>query len=100
MTKKKRNPDYVEHGSDRHAALLGLRKAEKDDEPQFDSWALADITMYGPNARPEYLVRVLRQKINELKSKPPVMQSKDPFKPHYAPPIWKPTVEDERRIRR
>ena len=56
------NLDYVPHGSDQHAGLLGLRKAEKDDEPQRDGWALQDVTMY----RPEYLVQILRQKVSEL----------------------------------
>lgn len=91
MMRRKHNPDYVEHGADRHAGLLGLRKAGKDDEPQLDGWALVDITMYGPNATDKFLVQVLRQKVNELTSKPPKMQSMDPFAPHYAPPIWQPT---------
>ena len=91
MTKKGRNPDYVEHGSDRHAGLLGLRKAEKDDEPQLDGWALEDMTMWGPTATDKFLMLMLRQKVNELKSKPPKMQSEDPFAPAYAPPIWRPT---------
>ena len=92
MAKRKRNPDYVEHGSDRHAGLLGLRKAEKDDEPQLDGWALTDLTMWGPTATDKFLMQMLRQKVNELTSKPPVMQSKDPFLPHYAQPIWRPTA--------
>ena len=87
----KRNPDYVEHGSDRHASLLGLRKAEKDDDPQLDGWALADVTMWGANATDKFLMQKLRQKVSELKSKAPAMQSIDPFKPHYAPPIWRPS---------
>ena len=81
------NLDYVPHGSDQHAGLLGLRKAEKDDEPQRDGWALQDVTMY----RPEYLVQILRQKVSELLSKAPKVQSEDPMAPHYAPPIWRPT---------
>jgi len=88
--KIKRNPDYVEHGSDQHASLLGLRKAEKDDEPQLDGWALYDITMWGPVATDKFLMQMLRQKVNELKSKSPVMQSTDPRAPHYAPPMWRP----------
>jgi len=91
MTRKERNPDYVEHGSDRHAGLLDLKKAEKDDDPQLDGWALADMTMWGPTATDKFLMQMLRQKVNELHSKPPVMQSEDPFAPHYAPPIWQST---------
>lgn len=87
------NLDYIEHGSDRHAAFLGLVKAKEDDEPQQDGWALADITMYGPSARPEYLRRVLAQKVSELTTLPPEMQSDDPLAPHYAPPMWMPSEE-------
>ena len=85
------NLDYVPHGSDEQAGHLGLRKAEKDDEPQLDGWALEDMTMYGPNATDKFLMQVLRQMVNELTSKPPKVQSEDPMAPHYAPPIWRPT---------
>jgi len=90
MAKRGHNPDYVEHGSDRHAGLLGLKKAEKNDVLQEDGWALQDITMYGPSARPEFLVQVLHQKVSELKSKAPKMQSEHPFEPNYAPELWRP----------
>lgn len=90
---KPTNLDYIKHGSDRHAAFLGLVKAQKDDEPQQDGWALADITMYGPSARPEYLRRVLAQKVSELTTLPPEMQSDDPLAPNYAPPMWMPAGE-------
>ena len=83
--------DYVEHGSDEHAALLGLRKAtEEDGEFVIDGWALEDITTYPPSVTPEFLKRVLRQKVNELTTKMPVTQSVDPRKPHFAPVMWKP----------
>lgn len=84
------NLDYVPHGSDEHAGLLGLVKAAKDDVPQLDGWALADMTMYGPNATDKFLAQVLRQKVSELTSKAPEVQSENPMAPHYAPPIWKP----------
>jgi hypothetical protein len=87
---KPTNPDYVKHGSDRHAALLGLVPAEKDDELQHEGWALGDLTLYGPMARPEFLTQMLKQKVNELCSPTPEMQSEDPSKPFYAPPIWEP----------
>jgi len=90
---KPTNPDYIEHGSDRHAAHLGLVKAGKDDEPQQDGWALADITMYGAAARPEYLRRVLAQFVAELTTLPPEVQSEDPLAPGYAPPMWMPSGE-------
>jgi len=90
---KPTNLDYIAHGSDGHAAFLGLIKAEKDDEPQRDGWTLADITMYGPSVTPEYLRRVLAQKVSELTTLPPVMQSDDPRLPNYAPPMWTPSDE-------
>ena len=86
------NLDYVPHGSDEQAGMLGLVKAEKDDVPQLNGWALQDITMYGPNATDKFLEQKLRQLVNDLTSKAPETQSEDPFKPHYAPPIWRPTV--------
>jgi hypothetical protein len=93
MAKKPTNPDYIEHGSERHAALLGLVKAGEDDEPQHEGWALADVTMYGAAARPEFLLQTLKQKVSELTTPPPVMQSEDPLAPNYAPPMWMPDGE-------
>ena len=90
---KPTNPDYIPHGSDRHAAHLGLVKAKEGDEPQQDGWTLADITMYGPSARPEYLRRVLAQYVSELTTLPPEVQSDDPRAPNYAPPMWVPSDE-------
>jgi len=87
---KPTNPDYIERGSDRHAAFLGLIPAEKDDEPQHEGWTLGDLTLYGPMARPEFLTRMLRQKVNELNTPMPEIQSDDPTKPFYAPPMWTP----------
>ena len=81
------NLDYVPHGSDEQAGMLGLKKAEAHDEPKHNGWALQDVTMY----RPEYLEQILRQKVNDLTSKAPKVQSDDPMAPHYAPPIWRPT---------
>ena len=84
------NPDYIERGSMRHAAFLGLIEADDDDEPQYEGWTLADLTLWGPTARPEFLRRTLKQKVNELNTEMPEMQSDDPSKPFYAPPIWTP----------
>lgn len=84
-------PRVVKHGSDDHASLLGLKKAEKDDAYQVDGWTLVDVTAFGPQATEAYIKEVLRQKVSELKAGPPPMpQSKDPYKPNYAPPIWVP----------
>ncbi len=82
--------DYVEHGSDRHAGMLGLKKASEEDKPQTDDWALEDIVSYGPTANKEFLEQLLRQKVNELTSKIPIPQSKDPLAPHFAPTLWQP----------
>lgn len=87
------NPNAIPRGSDGHAAFLGLVKAEKDDEPQRDGWTLADITMYGPAVTPQYLKRVLAQKVSELTAPMPPVQSDDPRLPHYAPPMWTPFGE-------
>jgi len=84
------NPDYIERGSDRHAAFLGLVKAEEDDEPQYEGYALGDLTLYGPSARPEFLRTTLKQKVNELNTPMPEIQSENPSQPHYHPPIWEP----------
>jgi len=90
---EKRNPDHIAFGSDEHAAILGLKKAGKDDDPQQDGWALVDITAWGPQAMADdkaYLREILRQKVSNLKAKPPVPQSDDPDAPHYAPPLQVP----------
>ena len=82
--------DYVEHGSDRHAGMLGLKKAAEDDKPQIDGWALEDIVSYGPTVSPEFLEQLLRQKVNELSMKIPETQSSDPLGAHFAQTIWQP----------
>ncbi len=85
------NLDYVPHGSDEQAGYLGLKKAGKDDVPQLDGWALTDITMWGVTATDKFLMEKLRQKVSELNSESPKVQSDDPMAPHYAKPIWRPT---------
>ena len=79
--------DYIEPGSDEHAALLGLVKDEKA------GWRLADVTAFGPSASERYLAEVLRQKLAELSAKPPEFQTADSRKPNYAPPLWTPPVK-------
>ncbi len=77
-------PDYVEHGSDRHAAILGLIR----DESNPLGWRLADPTMFGAQVTQTYLDEVLRQKVAELNAgAPPMPQSTDPFAPGYAPTL-------------
>lgn len=100
MVKKTKptNLDYIAHGSDGHAAFLGLVKAKEDDEPRLKApdgtcWTLADVTMYGPVATPMYLRQTLAQKVSELTTLPPEVQSEDPRLPNYAPPMWTPSKE-------
>ena len=82
--------DYVKHGSDEHAALLGLKKASESDDPQVDGWALEDITQFGPTVTPAFLAQWLRQKVNELTMQVPEPQSTDPRAPNFAPRLWRP----------
>jgi len=89
-----RQGDYVRHGSPAHADLLMIREADEDDEfVKADSegrkWALMDITAFGvlPD---QYLKRILSQKVNELTTPVPKMQSVDIHAPNYAVPMWDP----------
>lgn len=82
--------DYVERGSDRHAGMLGLKKAVESDNPQIDGWALEDIVSYGPTAALEFLKAMLQGKVNELSMKIPPTQSSDPLVPFFAPTLWQP----------
>jgi len=97
--------DYIEHGSDRHAAWLGLRKAtpeeqkskeQKDEDGKgqvalvVDGWTLQDITAFGVTADKDFLLAVLRQKVSQLTSPVPSYQTIDKNAPDYAPPMWRP----------
>lgn len=82
--------DYVKHGSERHAGLLGLRKATRGEKPQIKGWAFEDITQFGPAASVEYLTISLQQKVNELTTPIKPSQSKDPREPNFAPTMWQP----------
>jgi len=84
----KDRPDYVERGSDRHAAMLGLKKAV-DGDIAADGWTLEDITQFGPQATDKFLETYLRQRVNELTSKIPPVQSENPFEPNFAPVMWR-----------
>lgn len=77
--------DYIPHGSEQHADLLSIRKALEGDEPVYKGYALADVTMYGPNATAAFLLNVLRQKVAELQARPSV--------PEGAPEMWVPRIE-------
>ena len=75
--------DYIKHGSDAHASLMGLRKAKADDAVQMDGWTLQDMTMFGPQATEAFLRETLRQKVNELKAGSPSVNES-------APQMWSP----------
>jgi hypothetical protein len=88
------NPDYVELGSEQHAATIGLVPAtEQSTYKLADSkgreWTLADTTAWGPQATDTFIKEVLRQKVSTLNTAPIPPQSKDRFAPGYAPPIMR-----------
>lgn len=100
MAKKKASgvrSDFVEHGSEQHAALLGLRTATEDDKIVHKGYALMDVTAYGPTAREDFLETVLRQRVSELMHPPAVPQSKNATEPDYAPDMHRPepTADEE-----
>ena len=65
--------DYVEPGSDEHAAALGLRKWREGDAPELkiEGWTFADITelvRYSASAMSVQIARgILEQRVAELK---------------------------------
>ena len=83
-------PDFIPHGSERHAAFLGLRKAEKGEELQHEGYALRDLTLFGVGVRPMFLKSILQQKVSQLLAEFPQTQSDSPMLPHFAPPMWVP----------
>lgn len=100
----KDHPNYIEHGSRKHAALLGIVQVGKQKQPDgvhvADGYKLVDGTMFGAHARPEFLAEVLRQKVSELKTKQPKRQSVDPRKPNYAKALWTPDDSPEWSVTR
>lgn len=74
--------DFVAHSSDAHAAVLGLKKAIKEDKFQHKNWSLVDITAWGAAAREDYIQAQLVSKVNELETPPTV--------PVNAQPMWQP----------
>ena len=80
----------IKHGSEAHAALLGLRKATGDDKIQHEGWAFADLTQFGFNFRDEVVMDFLRQRVSELTTPPQMPQDEDPTKPNYLQPMWTP----------
>ena len=86
VVRPNKNNDYVGRGTDRHAALLGLRKAGPKEDFKLEGWTL-DVTSYPPNTTKMWFERELQGKVNELTSEPPKMQSRNPGEPFYAPPL-------------
>lgn len=78
----------VPHGGPEHADLLGLVKTG-------DGFELSDPTPYivlDPTGRLENIIT--RQRVAELTSGFPKVQSDDPARPFYAPPLWRPSAID------
>jgi len=104
MAGKNKRLDYVPHGSAQHATLLGLTKATEAEvadavEVTLDGWKLTDPTpliMTDPTGRLEKII--LRQMVNELTAPTPEIQSDDPTKPGYAPPLWQPPEDLRRKV--
>ena len=84
--------DYVEFGSDEHAAFLGLVPAEQGDEDHIThtsprtkkTYCLEDeVTQFMHYPDPKQVAGlVLQQKVNVLESTPEVSDT--------APPMWRP----------
>lgn len=96
-------PDYIEHGSEKHMAFLGLREANEEDKADaarakeggevplvYQGFTMQDNTLYGVNVRPEFLRTILMQKVHELTYPVPPLQSIDRTAPFYTLPIWVP----------
>ena len=97
MVKLDKRPDFVEPGSERHMNMLGLRRAEKDEKLQHEGLTLVDLTAFGPQAQEWYLMEILKSKVRSFRSPAPTVQSTDPLKPNYAPPMFNPDAESNRR---
>ena len=87
--------DYVRHGSPAHADILLIRAAEAEDgdlvieDGEGRKWALMDETAFG-HATDRHLLRILKQKVNELMTPPKRVQSADRNAPNYMEPMWDP----------
>lgn len=86
--------DYIEHGSEKHMALLGLVYIEKGDDIPYithesngKTYRLEDeVTAFMHYPDPPKIARlVLGQKVRELETKP------EP--PQNAPPLWMPGTQ-------
>jgi len=85
------NPDFIAHGSNEHAALLGLARVENGWQgPQLEGWKLID-PMFTELDSDRITERVLQQRVNELTAPIPQTQSRDRRAPGFAPTLWDPS---------
>lgn len=97
-TEKEERADYIPHGSDEHAAHIGIRRGEKGDDPELviEGWTLVDINPFGVFGWTKERKRdLLAQKVSGFLTKPQPVQSEDPDLPGYAQPMWTPREPDE-----
>lgn len=84
--RKQTTTSRLTHGSDEHAALLGLRKAVEQDNIKYKGWAWIDLSQFGFQFRDDVVLNILQQKVNELTEKPVP----------YPAPMWSPDLERKR----
>jgi len=82
--------DAVAFGSETHARLLGLRKEVDGDPFTHEGWALENPTQYGASAEPWFIKQKLAERVSELTTPMPVLQSEDRWEDNYAPPMFDP----------
>ena len=80
LASDKDRADYIEHGGEQHATLLGLVKSEAGDEDiyiVYDGYRLENELAFSHHHDPrQAALLTLRQKISELKAgKPPILDS-------------------------
>jgi len=91
-------PDYVEFGSEAHARMLGLREEIASDPFKCEGWALEDPTQYGASAQPWYIEQKLAERVSELTTPMPVLQSEDRWADNYVPPMFDPDNDSVRIV--
>lgn len=92
-------PDFIAHGSERHAMLLGLKKIDEHtpEEYAYEGMTLQDLTtpLLRSHGSKEYVKELLRQRVDSwMSGPPPAPQSVNPRAPHYAPAMWQPSPLD------
>ena len=95
MPRDPRFPNYVGHGSSKHASHLGLEPDLPSKDNDWRMWKLIDPWRWGQNAQPGFINSRLDAKINSLTAPMPETQSEDPLAPNYAKPMFSPSTEQE-----